>query len=123
MPPTWLSQSSEVTAYYGQDFIYHLLALDSGGVRNYWISDLENFDINENGKLTNYSFLPLDVSYPLEIRAYDYSDNYSSLFITINIREAPPIAGIPGYQIAFLITMIGFSIILISIYKRKKIKI
>ncbi|MBN1214776.1 MAG: S8 family serine peptidase [Candidatus Lokiarchaeota archaeon] len=123
MPPTWLSQPGEITAYYGQDFIYHLLALDSGGIRNYWISDLENFDIDENGRLTNYTFLPLDASYPLEIRAYDYSDHYSSLYITINIREAPSNASIPGYQIAFLIAIIGFSIILISIYKRKKIKI
>ena len=116
--PTWISGSGNITAYYGENFIYNFNAQDTGGIRNYWISDLENFDITELGALSNYTILQLNASYSLEIRAYDFSDNYSSISIIVNVREKPQ--GIPGYHIVLLIGMIGFSIILITYYKRKK---
>ncbi len=87
--PTWDFIPMDQNVEFGSAFSYALEATDLSDIESYWVNDTENFQIDENGLLTNKTFLEIGI-YGLEIRAYDYLGNYCSSTITIamTIKES-----------------------------------
>jgi len=56
---------------------------------HYWINDTLHFAIDAGGHITNATTLLLGI-YPLEVRAYDFANQYCSVTITITVQDTTP---------------------------------
>ncbi len=119
--PTWDTTPSDQIIEYYDTFIYDVDASDLSGIEYYWINDEVNFNINNiTGQITNATVLEA-ANYELVIRAYDPYGNYCEETIKITVIT-PEEQIIPGYDILFIISLIGALTILILLYKNPKIK-
>jgi hypothetical protein len=91
-----VDQFHEYVGYAGH-FSYDLNASDASGINNYWVNDTARFIISWYGVLTNNATLEIGEVYWLEVRAYDYHDNYgtATFKITVDDTITPEITG-PG---------------------------
>ena len=76
-PPSWVETPITQTSEFGTSFIYDLNAFDLSVIDYWWLNITEGFVIDENGVITNSTFLAVGV-YSLEVRVYDIYDNYRS---------------------------------------------
>ena len=109
--PTWDLALTDQSLDFGEALLYDLDAFDLSGISLYWINNTSYFNIDDNGLLTNITTL-IPMTYWLEVRAYDPSDNYCTGFIKIVVNSPEEIADnfpliIPGYNIFFLIGIIA----------------
>jgi hypothetical protein len=121
--PTWDQAPTDRLIEFGENMIYDLNASDSSGIDHWWINDTFNFNIDNDGIITNAVSLPMG-EYWLEIRPYDPYNNYGTALIKITvIPKADDITDvlIPGYEIWSLLGgLVGISIFLIK--KKSKSK-
>ncbi len=94
--PYWVEQPVDQYVIYRNDLSYDINAEHSQGISSYWISDTTNFNIDENGVITNNIELPIG-TYELEVQAYSSSGLYTSARITVYVDiqvtptwEVPP---------------------------------
>ncbi|MFX1267100.1 MAG: ABC transporter substrate-binding protein [Promethearchaeota archaeon] len=92
-PPTWIEIPTDQFVELGTRFSYQVSAFDESGIDHYWISDTENFEIDNNGLIVDKDFLELGV-YELEVRAYDPYGHYCSATILITVTDSTPPFGI-----------------------------
>lgn len=59
VPPRWIQAPTDQQREIGVPFYYDLNATDSSNIDNWWIDDLENFAIDENGVITNTTALAI----------------------------------------------------------------
>ncbi|MBD3228595.1 MAG: hypothetical protein GF329_10445, partial [Candidatus Lokiarchaeota archaeon] len=86
-PPNWDQLPVDQIVEFGALFSYKVLAYDHiSGIDHYWINNTNNFDINENGDITNISALSIG-TYRLEVRAYDPYDNYCSALFNVKTQD------------------------------------
>jgi len=114
-PPTWDQMPTDQTLGFGNPFLYDVNASDLSGIDHYWISDTTNFQIDDNGIISNQGTL-MAGTYPLEIRAYDPYNNFCTETIEITIlSENVPLQGIPGFDLSVLLlttAILGFYFLL-----------
>ncbi|MGB5911074.1 MAG: ABC transporter substrate-binding protein [Promethearchaeia archaeon] len=92
-PPNWIEIPTDQMVELGSRFSYQISAYDESGIDHYWISDTENFEIDNNGLIVDKDFLELGV-YELEVRAYDPYDHYCSAIILVTVADNTPPFGI-----------------------------
>jgi hypothetical protein len=79
-PPEWVEplEDQEITA--GQDFEYDVNATDYAGIDHYWVDDMENFAIDNDGVITNAVNLAAG-TYPIKVSVNDtYGNTRSETF-------------------------------------------
>ena len=113
IPPKWIETPTDQTENEGSPFRYNVNATDPTGIAFYTISDTENFEVNDDGIITNKKALE-EGTYNLEIRSYDSYYNYVSAKITITIQTQ----AIPGYEILFILSLLGVSAVVIFLRKK-----
>lgn len=122
-PPIWVVEPEDRYIEYGNDFFYNLDASDLSGISYWWINDTINFQINDNGEITNLIALQAQ-EFSVEIRAYDPHDNYCSKSIKITVESSsnpPPSGGIPGYDWVIIMSLMSVISILFIYFKRKEL--
>ena len=107
-PPEWVEplEDQEITA--GQDFEYDVNATDYSGVDQYWIDDVENFAINNNGVITNAVALPAG-TYPIEVSVNDTLGNTRSETFDLVVTPGP------GIPIEYLVVGGGVVVVVIIV--------
>jgi hypothetical protein len=68
---------------------YSLSAVDPSGLDSWWLNDSSPFTINNNGKLTNNTFLPVG-EYPLLVNINDTLGNIGINSLTIYVYDTTP---------------------------------
>jgi parallel beta-helix repeat protein len=87
--PVWIEIPMDQTCEAGTEFSFQLNAYDLAGIQHYWINDMTLFSVNENGLVT--SLYPLSAeTYTLEVRAYDFSNNYCSAEFSVLVLDSTP---------------------------------
>jgi len=86
LAPEWTAEPSDQIIECGNDFAIDVEASDSNGIAYYSIDNTEYFDVNEFGLITNKVALGIG-SYPLEVRAYDPSNNYCSATFIVTVQD------------------------------------
>jgi len=134
--PTWIIAPEDQTLQENEVLSFTVSAQDSSGIDHWWISDTIDFNINENGVVTNITILTPG-TFSLEIRAYDPYDNYCTATITVIIQEDTSetdpsdtdpsgngdTSGIAGYaQLMFLIFGSIAIVILLGRFRKNKLK-
>ncbi|TXT60169.1 MAG: hypothetical protein BAJALOKI2v1_130051 [Promethearchaeota archaeon] len=84
--PTWDQTPTDQVVNIGDPFTYDVNASDNVGIDHYWINDTTRFQIDNNGIITNNTFLAYG-TYGLEIKAIDTSGNEISAIIQITVKE------------------------------------
>jgi len=92
-PPNWIEIPTDQVVELGSRFSYQVSAFDESGIDHYWISDTENFEIDNTGLIVDKDFLELG-AYEFEVRAYDPYDHYCSATILITVTDSTPPFGI-----------------------------
>lgn len=118
--PEWKEIPVNQTIASGETLNYNLNATDPSGIDRYWVNDTDNFQINEEGVLSNPESLEEGV-YWLELRSYDTYNNYLSSIIKVTVES--PIQFIPGYEPIIILSILGITTIIIVLVKRNAIEI
>jgi len=94
--PVWVSVPDDIEkADMTELWSFDLAATDISGVTHYWISDYDNFTIDDGYIINQWELLSRG-NYSLEVRAYDPYDNYvSKEFILSLVDMDPPIINHP----------------------------
>ncbi len=119
--PTWNTIPSDQTVEFGINFSYEVSASDLSEIAYYEVNDTDNFNIDNNGLITNSTILEIG-SYILEIHAYDYYNNFCDIIITITVKDDDK-SILPGYEIGIITSLIGIILIGIVIFIKKKHKV
>jgi parallel beta-helix repeat protein len=95
--PEWNHAPEDQTIECGDPFEMRIVATDASGISYYWISDTNNFivdNVDYPGTITWSEPLAIG-EYPLEVRAYDQFDNFCSATITVTVQDTvcPEIVG------------------------------
>jgi subtilisin family serine protease len=117
--PEWKEIPVNQTIASGETLNYNLNATDPSGIDRYWVNDTDNFQINEEGVLSNPESLEEGV-YWLELRSYDTYNNYLSSIIKVTVES--PIQFIPGYEPILILSILGITTIIIVLVKRNAIE-
>ncbi len=83
--PYWTSLPIDATIESGERFSLVLQATDLSGIESFWVNDTSNFAI-EDSTLVDTAVLPIG-EYPIEVRAYDPSDNYCTAKIRLTVED------------------------------------
>ena len=115
--PSWVISPTDQIIDIGNDINYSLNAYDSSGIDIWWINDSMNFNIDNEGLVTNIRSLSVGV-YWLEVRAYDAYNNYCSATFTVTVKGGANVDQIiSGYNVLIPLTIIGI-LSLVIIKKR-----
>ncbi|MFW9879898.1 MAG: Ig-like domain-containing protein [Candidatus Thorarchaeota archaeon] len=87
--PTWDPTPEDQLVEFRTEYSYDVNASDLSGIAYYWINDTNNFEIDENGLITNASSLNAH-DYWLQIRAYDPYNNYCDAMINVSVVDSTP---------------------------------
>jgi hypothetical protein len=110
IPPSWVIKPIDQFIDLGCDFSYDVDAIDSSGIAYYWVNNTTNFNIDENGVITNAVSLNTG-DFWIEIRAYDPYENYCSAIIKITVGSPEKSQQIPGYELIIVFNLLGITII------------
>ncbi len=100
-PPTWVIVPLDMVAEFGERLSYGFHAYDLSGLLSIWINDTVHFEVYGVIDLTGFHYAitnatPLQVGeYGLEVRIYDFYDNYCAATITIVVEDTTP----PGWLV------------------------
>jgi len=83
-PITWLSPTEDLVLYQGAFFRCDLNATAYGGLDHWWLNDTENFEIDENGIITNSTTLSLG-TYGLHVIVYDTQGDWIEGYFAVDI--------------------------------------
>jgi hypothetical protein len=84
--PKWTITPSDQISEFGESFSYQLGASSAVRVRYWWIDDQVDFNISQEGKITNATSLPVD-DYALTIRVFDHINNMLQAIITVSVVD------------------------------------
>lgn len=84
--PTWVIFPIDYTVEYLKPVTIQLAAWDESGIHLWWLNDTVHFTIDEYGVIRNATLLGASTYY-LEIRAYDFHDNYLIATLTVTVFE------------------------------------
>ncbi|TXT61964.1 MAG: putative Subtilisin [Promethearchaeota archaeon] len=115
--PKWIEIPTDQYIYQGNPFRYEVNATDPTGIAFYSVNDTNNFQVNDNGIITNKKSLERG-EYWLEIRSYDSYYNYVSAIIKV---EVGIIQIIPSYEIIILASILGMAFLIVLLRKRYKL--
>ncbi|TFF88577.1 MAG: hypothetical protein EU548_08675, partial [Promethearchaeota archaeon] len=87
--PSWDPQPVDQIVEYGDPLNYNVNAVDISGVDSYWINDTTNFQINNEGLITNAVLLSIR-TYWLEINVNDTLGYTNSALINILVQDLTP---------------------------------
>ncbi len=81
----------------GDPFNYYVSAYDRSGIDSWWIDDTTHFTINDNGKITNVTFLPIG-EYLIRVWVNDTQGNTQNDKIALTVVDtiAPTILNTPA---------------------------
>ena len=85
-PPEWRTITISQSFDYGEPVEIQVEAWDESGIHHLWLNNTDLFTIDAHGIITNSSTLEPGV-YNLEVRAYDYNDNFCSANIVLTVLE------------------------------------
>jgi hypothetical protein len=115
-PPTWIQEPENQTLITGDLFRYDLNASDPSGIALWTIDDSVNFDIDENGVITNRNSLAAGI-YDLEVEVEDPYGNTLDASFTITV-----LADNIGFVIVITVMVALIVSIIVVIYRRRKNK-
>lgn len=84
--PEWITEPVNQVLELGTEYSFECEAYDIDCIESYWINDTTNFLVDGAGHLVSNSVLDIGV-YGLEVRAYDPSDNYCTISISIEVVD------------------------------------
>ncbi|MBD3408253.1 MAG: hypothetical protein GF411_19175 [Candidatus Lokiarchaeota archaeon] len=97
--PEWIFEPTDENVELGTEYTFNSEATDLDGIDSYWINDTTHFSIDADGLLNSDGALDIGM-YSLEVRAYDSSDNYCTVSISIIVVDttAPDWGSTPTNQ-------------------------
>lgn len=97
--PIWNPIPSERVAEYAHPFSYEVNAQDPSGIQSYWVNDTTNFQINDDGLISNKRTLSIGEHW-IEVRAIDPNGNMNSSTFKITVQDtiAPGLDHLPSTQ-------------------------
>jgi hypothetical protein len=110
-PPQWIQAPQDQNLFLGENFTYHLNATDYAGIDQWWIDDVENFTITDEGVITNIGALTTGI-YTLNVFVNDtYGNTLSGTFlvtvtpsgITITIEMMVLMIGVPAIVVVIVL--------------------
>ena len=103
LPPYWIELPSDQYAEFGSRFIYDLHATDLVEIDLWWISDITNFYITQEGVLHNATQLAVDI-YEVQVWVNDTAGKVltGSFTITVEDRTDPSWLEQPSNQVTEL---------------------
>lgn len=110
-PPKWVEPPSNQMIDTGTDFSYDLNATDYSGIDQWWINDTVNFEIDDDGVISNIDVLEAG-SYVLQVSVNDTLGNTQtgSFRLTVRDLEVPipiePIIGAVGAVLVVIIVLV-----------------
>ncbi|MGV9197676.1 MAG: hypothetical protein ACOC44_17830, partial [Promethearchaeia archaeon] len=126
--PVWEKKPSDQTLDYGEPFSYQVNASDNVAIDEYWIEGSKDFQIDENGLITNATILSADI-YEFTVVVNDTSGNEN--FATMKVAVLTPTEkgdginnseiSIPGYtpSLLVIIGLIGATFAIRKFYLKR----
>jgi len=99
--PIWNPIPFERVAEYAYPFSYEVNAQDPSGIQSYWVNDTTDFQINDDGLITNKRTLSIGEHW-IEVGALDPNGNMNSSTFKITVQDtiAPRLDHLPSTQYA-----------------------
>ncbi|UCE11721.1 MAG: hypothetical protein JSW61_07270 [Candidatus Thorarchaeota archaeon] len=116
-PPKWAHPLHGRTIVLGDSFYYDLNATDHSGIDQWWIDDVENFTIDDDGVITNTGELVVG-EYDVTVWVNDTLGNTQTGTFTLTVEESPAI--IPIELIAIAIGIPGVVVVVLVLWRTRK---
>ncbi|UCE11720.1 MAG: hypothetical protein JSW61_07265 [Candidatus Thorarchaeota archaeon] len=116
-PPKWDHPLHGKTINFGDSFYYDLNATDYSGIDQWWIDDLENFTIDDDGIITNIRELAVG-DYDVTVWVNDTLGNTQTGAFALTVEEGPE--GIPIELVALAIGLPGVVVVALVLWRVKK---
>jgi len=105
-PPKWVQSPENQMIDAGTDFYYDLNATDYSGLDSWWIDDIVNFAIDDEGVITNVVVLDAG-SYDIDVSVNDTLGNTQTGSFRLTVRE------LPQFPIEIIIGGVGIAALVI----------
>lgn len=117
-PPEYDPPISTQRIFAGEPFYYDVNATDYSGIANWWISDTQNFTIDENGVITNNTELVVR-EYIVAVYVNDTLGHTQSDLFSLFVDPAPT-SSIPLELMAAVIGIPAVVVIALVVWRKKK---